>query len=128
MRPSLNVVEGQGTEMKQINRGRSLTMRHVPRAHLVDLDRLYDRLILFPMIHIKHVNSTQQVTDHSHKRIIHRTQMDTAGTGGEHHDPHHTYSKQCVSFFCSCESLIFQPEQTWRIFRCSKRETKASSF
>ena len=34
--------------------------------------------------------------------------MDTADTTGQHHDAHHMYSKQFVSFFCSCESCIFQ--------------------
>ena len=62
--------------------------------------------------------------------IIHRRQMDTTDTSGQHHDAHHIYSKQFVSFFCSCESVIFQHEQTCRrIFRCiCERETKASSL
>ena len=38
-------------------------MRHVTRAHRVDLYRLYDRIKLDPMIQIKCVNTTQQVAD-----------------------------------------------------------------
>ena len=34
---------------------------------------------------------------------------------GEHHDPHHIYSKQMNSCFCSCESCIIQHELTCRI-------------
>ena len=44
---------------------------------------------------------------HSHKRIIHRGQMDKTDTTGQHHDAHHTHSKQLVSLFCGCESFIF---------------------
>ena len=44
--------------------------------------------------------------------------MDTTDTTGEHHDSHHTHSKQFVSCFCRCESFILRQEQTcWRIFR-----------
>ena len=65
-----------------------------------------------------------------HKKIIHRRQVDTTDTTGEHHDSHHLYSKQFVSFFCSCESFFVQHVQTCpRIFRCiGKRERKASSL
>ena len=44
--------------------------------------------------------------------------MDTTYTTGQHHDSHHIYLKQFISLFCSCESFIFQHEQTCRrIFR-----------
>ena len=54
--------------------------------------------------------------------------MDTTDTVGEHHESHHMYSKQFVSFFCSCESFIFGQEQICGIiFRyIGQREAKAS--
>ena len=56
--------------------------------------------------------------------------MDTIDTVGQHHDSHHIYSQQCVSFFCMCDPFVFQHEQTcWRIVRyISQGETKASSL
>ena len=41
------------------------------------------------------------------QRIIHRGQMDTPDTAGQHHDSHHIYSKQFVSFFCICVNPLF---------------------
>ena len=38
-------------------------MRHVPHTHRVDLDWLCDRINLHPMIQIKYVNTTEQLTD-----------------------------------------------------------------
>ena len=35
-----------------------------------------------------------------------------AGGTSRHHDAHRIYRKQFVSFFCGCESVIFQHEQT----------------
>ena len=49
--------------IKQMNNGRSLTMRHVSRTRRVDLDRLCDRINLDPMIQIKHVSTTQHLAD-----------------------------------------------------------------
>ena len=40
------------------------------------------------------------------KRIIHRRQMDTTDTTGEHHDSHHIYAMQLVSFSCGCDSFF----------------------
>ena len=45
-----------------------------------------------------------------HRSIIHRTQIDTADTVGEHQDSHNIHPKQFVSFFCCCESRICQHE------------------
>ena len=39
---------------------------------LCSLDRLHDRIIPDPMIQIKYVNTTQQLSDNPHKRIIQR--------------------------------------------------------
>ena len=55
------------------------------------------------MIQIKYVNNTTAIGRHSHKRIIHRRQIETTDTIGEHHDPHDIYSEQIVSFFRGCE-------------------------
>ena len=52
------------------------------------------------------VIGTILVRDIHYKRIIHRRQMATTDTAGERHDSLHTYSKQFVSFCCSCESFI----------------------
>ena len=53
-----------------------------------------------------------------YKRSSHRRQMDTTDTTGQHHDSHHLYAKQLGTFFCSCESVIFQNKWTClRIFR-----------
>ena len=38
-------------------------MRRVSRTHRFDLDRLYDRINLEPMILITHINTTLQVAD-----------------------------------------------------------------
>ena len=38
-------------------------MRHVLCTHRVDLERLYDRINSDPMIQIKYVNTTQQLTE-----------------------------------------------------------------
>ena len=69
-----------------MSKGRSPTMRHVSRTHRFDLDRLYDRIILNSMFQIK-----SPAGRHPHKRIIHRRQMDTTDTTGQHHDALHIY-------------------------------------
>ena len=38
-------------------------MRHVSRTHRVDLDWLFDRTSLQKVMHIKHVNTAQQIAD-----------------------------------------------------------------
>ena len=48
---------------KQTNRCRNPTLRHISRTHRVDLDRLYDRINVDPMIQIKYVNTTQKLAD-----------------------------------------------------------------
>ena len=48
---------------KQVNKCRSLTLRHVSRTHRVDFDWLYDRINLDSMIQIKYVNATQLLAD-----------------------------------------------------------------
>ena len=63
MRTSLNIFEDNETRTKPINKGRCPTMRHVSRTHRLDLDWLYDGTDLDPMIQIKYVNTTQQLSD-----------------------------------------------------------------
>ena len=93
-----------------MNKGRSPAVRHVSGTHRVDLDRLYDCINLDPLIQIKYVNQQNTaIGRYSLKRIIHRTQMDTTDTIGDH-DSYHTFSMQYVSFFCSCEYFIVQHE------------------
>ena len=62
-RTSLHIFGDHETAIKQIQKGRSPTTRHVSRADRVDLGRLYDRINLGPMVQIKYVNSTQQLAD-----------------------------------------------------------------
>ena len=52
--------------------------------------------------------------------------MDTTDTIGEHHDSHHIYSKKFVSFFCSCESLIFRQE--WEHLSLHRLARRKSQF
>ena len=49
--------------IKIIIRGRSPTMRHVPRTHRVALDWLFDRINLDPKIQIKHIDTKNQLAD-----------------------------------------------------------------
>ena len=52
--------EGYEAVIKQMNKGKSLTKRHVSRTHRVDVDRPHDRTFLDPTIHIRYVNTTKQ--------------------------------------------------------------------
>ena len=54
-------------------------MGHVSRTHSVDFDRLHDRVNLDLTIQITYVNQTFLT------RIIHKRQIDTTDTIGEHH-------------------------------------------
>ena len=48
---------------KWSSKGRSPTMRHVSRTHRVALDRFFDRINLDPKIHIKFVDTKNQLAD-----------------------------------------------------------------
>ena len=63
MRNSLNTFEDNDAVLKQLNKGRSPTLRHVSRTQRVNLDRHYDSINLNPMIQIKYTNTTQQWAD-----------------------------------------------------------------
>ena len=110
MRTSYYIFEDNEAVIKQTIRGRSPTMCHASRTHLVDMERLSDCISLEPMILIKYVKHNTTAGRHSYKRISHRRQMDITDNTGEHHGPHHLYSKQFVSFSCRCEFFIVQHE------------------
>ena len=49
--------------IKMIIKGRSPTMRHVSRTHRVALGWLFDRINLDPKIHIKYIDTKNQLAD-----------------------------------------------------------------
>ena len=49
--------------IKMIIKGRSPRMRHVSRTHRVALDWLFDRINLDPKIHIKYIDTQNQLGD-----------------------------------------------------------------
>ena len=59
----LYVFEDNEVVMKIIMKGRSPTMRHVSRTHRVALDWLFDRINLDPKIHIKYIDTKNQLAD-----------------------------------------------------------------
>ena len=59
----LYVFEDDEAVIKMIIKGRSPTMRHVSRTHRVALDWLFDRINLDPKIHIKYIDSKNQLAD-----------------------------------------------------------------
>ena len=59
----LCVFEDNEAVIKMIMKGRSPTMRHVPRTHRVALDWLFDRINLDPKIHIKYIDTKNQLAD-----------------------------------------------------------------
>ena len=59
----LYVFEDSEAVIKMITKGRSPTMRHVSRTHRVALDWLFDRTSLDPKIHIKYIDTKNQLAD-----------------------------------------------------------------
>ena len=59
----LYIFEDNEAVIKMIIKGRSPMMRHVSRTQRVELDRLFDRMNLDPKIHIKYVDTTNQLAD-----------------------------------------------------------------
>ena len=59
----LYTVEDNEAVIKMIIKGRIPTMRHVSRTHRVALDWLFDRIYLYPKIHIKYVDTKHQLAD-----------------------------------------------------------------
>ena len=59
----LYVFEDNEAVIKMIIKGRSRTMRHVSRTHRVALDWLFDRINLDSKIHIKYIDTKNQLAD-----------------------------------------------------------------
>ena len=59
----LYVFEDNEAVIKMIFKGRSPTMRHVPRTHRVALDWLFDRINLDSKIQIKYIDTKNQLAD-----------------------------------------------------------------
>ena len=59
----LYVFEDTEAVIKMIIKGRSPRMRHVSRTHRVALDWLFDRINLDSKIHIKYIDTTNQLAD-----------------------------------------------------------------
>ena len=59
----LYVFEGNEAVTKMIIKGRSPTMKHVPRTHRVALDWLFDRINVDPKIQIKYSDTKNQPAD-----------------------------------------------------------------
>ena len=59
----LYVFEDNEAVIKIIIEGRSPTMRHVSRSHRVALDWLFDRINLDSKIHIKYIDTKNQLAD-----------------------------------------------------------------
>ena len=59
----LYVFEDNEAVIKMIIKGRSPTMRHVPRTHRVALDWLFDRINLESKIQIKYIDTKNQLAD-----------------------------------------------------------------
>ena len=57
------VFEDNEAVIKMIIKGRSPTMRHVSRTHRVALDWFFDRINLDTKIHIKYINTKNQLAD-----------------------------------------------------------------
>ena len=59
----LYVFEDNEAVIKMTIKGRSPTMRHVSRTHSVALDWLFDRIYLDSKIHIKYIDTKNQLAD-----------------------------------------------------------------
>ena len=59
----LYIFEDNEAVIKMIMKGRSPTMRHVSRNHRVALDRFFDRINLDLKIHIKYIDTKNQLAD-----------------------------------------------------------------
>ena len=59
----LYLCEDNEAVIKMIVKGRSPTMRHVSRTHMVALDWLFDRITLDLKIQIRYIDTKHQLTD-----------------------------------------------------------------
>ena len=62
--------------MKQINKGRGPTMRHISRTHRMNLDWLCGQINLDPTINTKNVNTKQQLAHRLTKGSLLNRKMD----------------------------------------------------
>ena len=60
-RAKLFILEDNDAVIKMCVKGRSPAMRRVPRTHRVDLDWVYERLLLDPAINIRYVGTKEQI-------------------------------------------------------------------
>ena len=67
----LYVFEDNEAVIKMIIKGRSPTMRHVPRTQRVALDWLFDRINLDPKIQIKYIGTKKPTRRRADKRKFH---------------------------------------------------------
>ena len=56
-------MEDNDAVIKMIIKGRSPNLRHVGRAHRVDLDWLFERIMKDPSIFVKYVGTKEQLAD-----------------------------------------------------------------
>ena len=70
----LYIFEDNEAVIKMIIKGRSPTMRHVSRTHRVALDWFLDRINLDPKVHIKYVESKNQLADILRKSTVTRNE------------------------------------------------------
>ena len=68
----LYVFEDNEAVIKMIIKGRSPSMRHVSRTHRVALDWLFDRVNLDSKIHLKYIDTKNQLADILTKRNLTR--------------------------------------------------------
>ena len=72
----LYIFEDNEAVIRMIIKSRSPTMRHVSRTHRVALHWLFDRINLDPKIHIKHVDTQNQLADMLTKGTFTRDELD----------------------------------------------------
>ena len=65
------VYEDNEAVIKMILKGRSPTVRHVPRTHRVALDWLFNRIHLDPKKQVRYIDTTHQLADMLTKRKFH---------------------------------------------------------
>jgi len=62
-RGKLYILEDNDAVIKMCVKGRAPNMTHIGRVHRVDTDWMFERIMVDPGIHIKYVNTKQQIAD-----------------------------------------------------------------
>ena len=104
----LYIFQDNEAVIKMIITGRSPTMRHVPRTHRVALDWLFDRINLDPKVHIKYIESKNQLAD-----IL----TEDSFTRDEWHNLLHLFN-------IMNDSILFFPQE--RNLKCQKKQESSS--